>query len=139
MKVLCAFTVLLCVAAIAEEQPGQDQFDFANGLFQRSFYDEAADEYRNYLKEYPNGQDAAMAWYRLGVCENTLKHNKEALEAFTEAARLGDQDSIATRAILGKGEALYGLKKLDEAAAVFKDLTSKNIDKKRRKTDERDA
>src|SRR5690242_16778523 len=52
--------------AFAADDPAATQMDFANGLFQRGFYQEAAKEYRTYLDQYPKGVEALTAMYRLG-------------------------------------------------------------------------
>ena len=62
--------LLALIGAASVWSDEQSQIDFANGLFSRGFYEEAADEYRVYLKEFPAGKERQTALYRLGESEN---------------------------------------------------------------------
>lgn len=117
---------LVCMAAAAET-PGQGQMDFANGLFQRGFHEEAAEEYQKYLAEYPQGDQAATAQYRLGESLFALKRHDAALAALTAAlAAPGLAGEMRERAALRKGEALYFLKKYDLAQTALEALAGED-------------
>ena len=64
----CA-VIVLGGAVAADEQA---QIDFADGLFARGFNEEAADEYRAYLSEFPEGRHHLFALYRKGDAETAL-------------------------------------------------------------------
>jgi len=110
---------LYCGRGLSEGSD-QVQIDFANGLFHRGFFEEAAQEYGNYLEEFPEGEHKATALYRLGESHYAAGHYEKALEAFTQllASGLGDE-ALRQRATLSKGEVLYYLKRFEEAAKVL--------------------
>jgi TolA-binding protein len=111
---------LVCVAAVADEQ---GQIDFANGLFQRGFYEEAAEEFQKYLVDFPQGAHIAVAQYRLGESLFGLKRYEPALAALNAAlAAQGLAEETRQRAALRQGEALYYLKKYEEAEPALQVL-----------------
>lgn len=123
--VAAALIVLFLFAGNAPAETGQNQLDFANGLFLRGFYDEAIDEYERYLAAGPQGEDAAIAWLRLGRCAVAVKRYDKALDAFrkseagtTDAARRAEAKTSA-------GEVLFFSGKYPEAIEALKELAGK--------------
>ncbi len=112
----------LAGAALAQPDPAADQMDFADGLFQRGLYGEAAKEYRTYLERYPRGAEAPVARYRLGEAEYAAGNHAAALEALDGFLASGASGDLRLRAQLRKGEVLYRLKKAPEAVAVLEPL-----------------
>ena len=102
----------------------QSQIDFANGLFSRGFYEEAADEYRVYLKEFPTGEQRQTAFYRLGESENAAGAYPEAIATFERLLRLEVPDDLRARATLRKGVAQYNAKAFAKARATLEALTN---------------
>lgn len=127
MRAVRTFAVLLLgvlcatMPAAADEQA---QFDFANGLFARGFNEEAAAEYRSYLKQYPEGAHRPESLYRLGEAEFALGKHKEALEAFDQFLAAFPQHALAVTVQGRKGVALYLLGKLDNAVAALGPVAS---------------
>jgi len=119
----CAATVLLFGMAAGAEPAGQAQFDFANGLFQRGFYKEAAAEYRSYLEKYPEGEQAASALYRLGEAAYAAHDYEAALKAFDQLLAKKPAGAVLERATLSRAEVLYFLKKPADAALALEPLT----------------
>ena len=69
-----AAIILIMVGAAGQslaESPAQAQMDFANGLFIRGFHEEAAEEYRNYLDDYPDGEHVDAALFRLAEASSS--------------------------------------------------------------------
>ncbi|HIJ74435.1 MAG TPA: tetratricopeptide repeat protein, partial [Candidatus Hydrogenedentes bacterium] len=110
-------------ASAHAEAPGQVQIDIANGCFQRGFYEDAAEEYRTYLSEYPHGEHAAVALYRLGESEYALSNYEAALEALSRFLSVESDAESRRRGLLRKGETLYRLERFDDAAATLEPLT----------------
>lgn len=106
-------------------ETGQNQIDFANGLFLRGFYEEAIDEYEAYLAAAPAGEDAATAWLRLGRCAVAVKNYDKALEAFRKAAEGAGDDTRRIEAQVSAGEALFFAGKHAEAIEALKGLAAK--------------
>jgi ABC-type branched-subunit amino acid transport system substrate-binding protein/outer membrane protein assembly factor BamD (BamD/ComL family) len=59
-----------------------EDFEKAEGLFQRQEYSEALAVYRNYLKKYPNGPLADAAWIKIGLLYMAMEEYEESREAF---------------------------------------------------------
>lgn len=108
-------SVLLVSFFCGAQTPEQSQFDFANGLFGRGFYSDAATEYQTYLKEYPEGAAQEAAFYRLGESYYAQKEYTRALEVFGKLAKQFPQSTFLPRLQLREGVALYRLKKFDLA------------------------
>lgn len=99
-----AAVVLAAGAAFADEQ---GSIDFANGLFTRGFYEDAATEYRVYLAEFSDGQYSADALFRLGESELAMKRYSEAVAAFDQLLNRADASAHVERARLRRAVALY--------------------------------
>jgi TolA-binding protein len=83
---------VLCVCRLAPAQPPDDaDYRAATGLLQRGIPDQAAVEYRAFLKDHPDHPKAAEARYGLAVCLTQLGQWKE---AGAELATLEGQSSF---------------------------------------------
>ncbi len=110
------------------EAADQAQIDFANGLFNRGFFQEAAEEYRGYLGQFPEGSHVVTALYRLGESEYATQNYEAALKAFNELLEHNSvDDALRLRGALSKGEVLYYLKRMDEAAATLEPLAAEGV------------
>ena len=112
---------LICGWALAQTDE-QAQIDFADGLFARGFNEEAAEEYRAYLKAHPSGQYRAAAFYRLGESESALKNYDAALEALDQALATDAQSEFAGRAQLRRGAVLLEAGRPDDAVKSLQPL-----------------
>lgn len=119
----CAALIFLAGAVAAAEPAGQAEFDFANGLFQRGFYKEAAGEYRSYLEKYPDGEQAVSALYRLGEAAYAAHDYEAALKAFDQLLARKPEGEIIERATLSRAEVLYFLKRPADAAMALESLS----------------
>lgn len=128
----CAATVWLFAIAAGAEPAGQAQFDFANGLFQRGFYKEAADEYRSYLGKHPQAEQVPSALYRLGEAAYAARDYKAALEAFDKLLARKPTGDILERVTLSRAEVLYFLKRPADAALALEPLTTEASSKETR-------
>lgn len=117
--------LFLCVAAVADEQA---QIDFANGLFSRGFNEEAAEEYRAYLDQYPQGTHRDSAQYRLGEAAMATADFAGALKAFDIFLTDAASSPLRPRVTLRKAVALYRLKRHAEARTLLDSLTGESSD-----------
>lgn len=117
--------VLAAFAGIASAETGQNQLDFANGLFLRGFYDEAIDEYEQYLSAGPQSEDAAIAWLRLGRCAVAVKNYEKALDAFRKSEAATTDGGRRAEAQTSAGEVLFFSGKHAETIEALKGLTGK--------------
>ncbi len=125
-RVTCVLAIgVLAISALARaDSPEERQFDFANGLFRKGYFDLAAEQYRQYLQEYPSGQFQQDAWLRLAESEFSQNRYPESLDAYEQYLQRTDpQNPAYKRALARKGELLYRLKRYDEALAVLNPLT----------------
>ena len=120
---------LLAAPALAQDAPAADdtatrQFDFANGLYVRgeAFYGQAAEQYRIFLRDYPDDKRCDEALFRLGECYRKSGKLKEALKTFEEHARRFASGANAGRNALRTGQVLGELGKHDEAIATLKKI-----------------
>jgi TolA-binding protein len=106
----------------------QSQLDFANGLFGRGYYEDAATEYRAYLDDYPVGEREETALYRLGESLYAQKKFTEALEVFGQVRKRFPSSNYLTRSQLREGVSLYRLGKLELALSVLNDVVGREAD-----------
>ncbi len=120
---------ILCVTLRANAQNERSKLDFANGLFTRGFYEEAADEYRAFLKDFPQDNEVPTALYRLAESVYAAGDYEAALKSLNGffAKKTATDPDIERRALIRKGEILYRLKKMDEAISILTPFTAKNV------------
>ena len=123
MRISTAILLALFVAVVpvrAQDDPAAT-LDFANGLFLRGLYQEAAQEYRNYLDAA--GSDAStQAWYRLGEAAfagGDYDAARSALEGYRQRAPQGEH---AERAALRLAESFQRLDRPRDAIPLFEQL-----------------
>jgi TolA-binding protein len=98
-----------------------DTLNFANGLLRDRRYDLAAEEYERFLRETPNGEDAADARYGLATARLFLGQYADARRQFeTFLAEAPSHPNVAT-ARFRVGETAY---MLGDLAAARQNLTT---------------
>ena len=115
--------ILGLAGAYASPESNESQFDFANGLFHRGFYQEAIREYEQYLSTAPGGETAATAWLRLGRSAVAIEDYPRALEAFRKAEAATADDAQRIEARVSAGEALFFSGKHPETVETLKDAS----------------
>lgn len=128
LRLFLAIGFALAAIPSYAESSDQGDIDFANGLFQRGFYDDAAEQYRAYLKDYPAGQHRAVALYRLGESEYALGKYEAAFKALDDYLTIEGDGAARQRGQLRRGEALYRLERFPEAMAALEPLTADAVD-----------
>jgi len=127
-SVLLALAVGLACGAVARGQAAADgaakRLAAANGLYQRGLHKLAADEYAEFLREYPAHPEAQTARYAMAICRYRLGEHAAAAEAL---AVLAADANFAQRdeALAVLGHCHLALKQPDKAVAVFDELLAK--------------
>lgn len=128
LRIWAVVIMLVISIPIEAQQEDTAQIDFANGLFQRGFYDEAIDEYKAYIKKYPNGTQVADALYRMGEAYAATKRYEDAVTSLDELLTKFPKTSYVQRAHLRKGVCLFWIKKYQESLVELNNVTGKNIE-----------
>ena len=110
------------------DSPEERQFDLANRLFKRGFYDMAAEEYKAYLDKFPEGSQIEAAWYRLGESRYAAQEYEPALQAFDALLKRKPEGLTRFRALLRRGEINYHLKRFEDAKKELAPLTATEIE-----------
>jgi TolA-binding protein len=109
----------------------QDQLDFANGLYQRKLFLEAAEQYGTFIRSYPNHEKIPTALFRRAEClyqasyQNESSRNEILKDAEQELRTLLErfpQNERRTEALLRRGEILCQLARPAEAAPLLEEL-----------------
>ena len=101
------------------------RFGLARAVEQQGRNDEALGMYRT-LASAASGQWSAEAAYRIGRVELAAGHFEAAAAAYgAVTAAVPESHALQGQARLGRGQALYQLKRYDEATVVLKDLVGK--------------
>ena len=88
-RVFAALALLAALAAPAladaDARTEEDRRAFADALFSRGLYRQAAVEYARFLDEFPKSADYALACFRLGESHRSAGDKVEALKAYKRA------------------------------------------------------
>jgi len=128
-RLLPSLVVLAALVAgtATPDSPEQAQIDFANGLFQRGFFEDAMAEYEGYLAKHPQGEHVNTALYRLGEAAYAAKQYDKALEAFDRVLAVEMDAQTQQRATLSRAEVLYFLERPADATLALEALTDKGV------------
>ncbi|MEM7205281.1 MAG: tetratricopeptide repeat protein [Planctomycetota bacterium] len=115
-----AFAGSLLVPGV-EAQSSRDTEDLvvALGWLKRGLHDEAAAKLTTFLREHPQHERAAEAWYRLGTCRTALGDNEGAVEAFRTCLQDRRPFKLRAECQYRLGGALVVLKQHEQALAAF--------------------
>ena len=126
--VACALVLCLCAASLSaqpkktDELGPDEQLDFAEGNYQRKFYDLAAKEYRYFVEKFPEHKHAPHAMFRLIVCLRTLGRTEATFSAINQFQAKWPTHKSSARLFLWKGEILFNQERYAPASACFKRL-----------------
>lgn len=73
-------------AAARDARAEEDRRVFADGLFSRGLYAQAAAEYARFLEDFPSGADRDKVCFRLGEAHRLAGHRADAMRAYKRAA-----------------------------------------------------
>ena len=102
--------------------PGAKKLLAANGLFQRQLYKLAAEQYTDFLKDYPAHREAKAAKYALAVCFYRLNDHEKAAKNLDELLAAEGEFAQRDEAMLVLGYCRLSLKDYQKAIATFDDL-----------------
>ena len=104
--------------------PARKKLTAANGLFTRGLYKLAAQEYAEFLEQYPTHADATTARYALAVSRYRLREYDKAVEQLHQVVQDNKfEQRDEALAVLGHCE--LSQKHYDEAIAAFDELLSR--------------
>jgi TolA-binding protein len=104
--------------------PATKELIAANGLFGRGLFKLAADQYQDFLKQYPQDRNAEQARYALGMCDFRLNNFDQAITDLQPVLADEKFDS-RDQALAVVGYSQLSLKQYDKAQASFDELLAK--------------
>lgn len=100
----------------------EGQYQFAEGLYFRKFYDLAEKEFRYFVEKYPDHELAAQAMFRLINCLRNQNKTDATLSAINQFQAKWGEHELAPKLFLWKGEILFNKGEFEQASACFKRL-----------------
>ncbi len=132
-KAILAYGVVLALGVSttlngADVLSSEDRLFFAEGLYNRQLYKQAASEYARYLEDYPNanGNDALLC--KLGESLRLSGDKQGACKVFYVLAK-HKESKYNTEALLKLASMLLDINKVDESEQISDSLLKKNLDK----------
>ncbi len=127
LSIACLVT-LACITFGAhgadDESIQENQLNFANGLFQHGFFEEATEEYEAYIAAQAGASVAPEVWYYLGESAYAARKYERAIEAFeTLQAQPGDSP-WKVKARLSQGEVYFYVKAYEKSIALLTPLSA---------------
>jgi len=126
---ICTLLVPCTCALSAESNPEANKlWDFANGLFIRgnSFYTQAEQQYKEFIKKFPNDERAETATFRLAECYRLQNKYKEAYDTYVAHKKYANSKN-RDKADFRAGQALYQMGKPADALAILEPLSKKEL------------
>ena len=116
--------------AAATDSKEFEQFDFANGLFERGLYEMAIDEYLKYKKSYPAGQ--FLGEVILGIAESHYFNDtyNEAIIYFMTYLKAFPKEITSAMASLRLGQSYFFTGQFDEAVSTLNSTDRGKLDEK---------
>ncbi len=129
-KAILAYGVVLALGMSttlngADVLSSEDRLFFAEGLYNRQLYKQAASEYARYLEDYPNanGNDALLC--KLGESLRLSGDKQGACKVFYTLAK-HKESKYNTEALLKLASMLLDINKVDESEQISDSLLQKN-------------
>lgn len=115
----CSFLFAFCCLAFAQNTPANDDFLYAQKLFNDGYYDLSISQLRLFMQRYPDAQQVADAWRLTGEANFALKKFAASREAFeTLEVRYPAHPAIES-ARLRIAECFAGLHDFKSAALTY--------------------
>lgn len=112
----------------ADVLSGEDRLLFADGLYKRQFYKQAAQEYARYLEDYPNSPDKDALLCKQGEAYRLSGNKNAAIQVFAELAK-NHSSKYNDEALLKLTSMMLDNNKVDVAQRFSEDLIKKNPSK----------
>lgn len=108
----------------ADEQAQREAYNAAFELLKDGRYEAAAEEFRSFLDQYPEGPYSDNAQYWLGESYYVMRDFEDALTAFRQTAERYRDSAKVPDARLKTGYTLHELGRHDEARSVLEEVMS---------------
>jgi len=105
-----------------------EQLDFANGLFQRGFYQMAIDEYIKLIDTYPKSTHLHEAFFGIAESLFFLKSYDQARDQYEDYIKLFGNNKKAAISDLRIGQLFFLNKEYDKALSRFDQIKSRDLD-----------
>ena len=103
-----------------ERTADQLQLELADSYYAKKDWDSAAPEYERYLGQYPNGQDRAAAYFRLGECYRHIGNVNAAKNAYETLLKQFVNGDFIGPAAYRLAELYYQEKQYREALNLYR-------------------
>ncbi|MFC1576884.1 tetratricopeptide repeat protein [Candidatus Omnitrophota bacterium] len=107
-----------------------EQLDFAHGLFQRSLYDMAVNEYKKFISSFPKNNDLHEAYFGIAESRFFSRSYEDAIEAYRVYIDRFPDGQKAALSNLRIGQSHFLEKDFDEALKVFLTVKAKDLEGK---------
>ena len=114
----------LVPGAAAAEDPAS-QLDVGSALYLSQDYKAAAAEFANFVKKFPDHQNAGKAQYLVGDCRFRMKEYKAAAAAFDRLREAYPKSGEILDGTYALGECCYNLKDYAKAAKTFGEVVQR--------------
>lgn len=126
---LVLFGAVLVVPSFAVDQRAEeDRRVFADGLFSREMYSQAAIEYAKLLNEFPEGEDRDMLFFRLGESLRLGGDRASAARAFLKVTQM-DNAPFRHRAMFKRAAIFLEIDQPEAAVELFAALLAEPLAK----------
>ena len=134
MALRLKFWVLALLLGVVLAMPGfavdhraeEDRRVFADGLFSRDMYQQAAIEYAKLLNEFPEGEDRDMLFFRLGESLRLSGDRSSAARAFLKVVQM-DGAPFRHRAMFKRAAIFLEIDQPEAAAELFSVLLTEAL------------
>ena len=113
------------VPAVGDARAEEDRRTFADGLFSRGLYRQAAEEYQRLVEDFPGSDAYDLACFRLGESRRLSDSPVEALKAYKRVVDLPKSQYRAT-ALFKRATIFAEIGQSDTAEELFRTLLSEN-------------
>lgn len=111
--------ILIAQLSFAEVMPPAERLQFADGLMSRGMHDLAANEYKSFISDYPKGEGADTAHYRLAECYRQMGNTNSARDEYRYVFKNYPASSYASKAGFRLGDLFLEEKHYKEAINQF--------------------
>ena len=127
MNPLCLIAALfLSVVASPDPLRDNERVRFADGLYSRGMYELAAAEYEAYLRDFPKGEQAAVAHFRLGESYRRLDRKLDAEKQFRLVFTGYPESEFRHRAGFKRAGIFMDVGRYPAAAQLFREVIKGN-------------
>lgn len=124
LTIVLIFTWIIYPAIAGE----REEYSFAYNFFQREAYGIAKDQFKAFLQEYPDSENADDARFLMGECALRLKGYDEAIRYYKQLEIDYPDSPLRLDAVFGVATAWFRQGKYEEAIKAFEELIEESND-----------